>query len=296
MKYFTKEVKIGIAGIIALAILYFGISFLKGISFSPSHNYYITFKNAKGLAASSPVYADGYQIGIVRNINYNFNEPGKVTVEISVDDDVRVPVGSTATLAEGMLGGCTLNMTLGTNPKEVIAAGDTIIGSDNDGLLSKAAEMLPQVSTVIEHVDSLITTLNQVVSDPNIGKVIGNAEHITANLDNGTRQLNSLLKNELPQMMRTFDDAGKNISALTSNIAQLDMQQTLNQVNQTIQNVQDLINWIEDPNGNVGLLLKDTAIYQNLNTTISSANKLLIDLQAHPKRYVHFSIFGKKDK
>ncbi|MCQ2222286.1 MAG: MlaD family protein [Bacteroidaceae bacterium] len=296
MKYFTKEVKIGIAGIIALAILYFGISFLKGISFSPSHNYYITFKNAKGLAASSPVYADGYQIGIVRNINYNFNEPGKVTVEISVDDDVRVPVGSTATLAEGMLGGCTLNMTLGTNPKEVIAAGDTIIGSENDGLLSKAAEMLPQVSTVIEHVDSLITTLNQVVSDPNIGKVIGNAEHITANLDNGTRQLNSLLKNELPQMMRTFDDAGKNISALTSNIAQLDMQQTLNQVNQTIQNVQDLINWIEDPNGNVGLLLKDTAIYQNLNTTISSANKLLIDLQAHPKRYVHFSIFGKKDK
>ena len=296
MKYFTKEVKIGIAGIIALAILYFGISFLKGISFSPSHNYYITFKNAKGLAASSPVYADGYQIGIVRNINYNFNEPGKVTVEISVDDDVRVPVGSTATLAEGMLGGYTLNMTLGTNPKEVIAAGDTIIGSDNDGLLSKAAEMLPQVSTVIEHVDSLITTLNQVVSDPNIGKVIGNAEHITANLDNGTRQLNSLLKNELPQMMRTFDDAGKNISALTSNIAQLDMQQTLNQVNQTIQNVQDLINWIEDPNGNVGLLLKDTAIYQNLNTTISSANKLLIDLQAHPKRYVHFSIFGKKDK
>lgn len=296
MKYFTKEVKIGIAGIIALAILYFGISFLKGISFSPSHNYYITFKNAKGLATSSPVYADGYQIGIVRNINYNFNEPGKVTVEISVDDDVRVPVGSTATLAEGMLGGCTLNMTLGTNPKEVIAAGDTIIGSENDGLLSKAAEMLPQVSTVIEHVDSLITTLNQVVSDPNIGKVIGNAEHITANLDNGTRQLNSLLKNELPQMMRTFDDAGKNISALTSNIAQLDMQQTLNQVNQTIQNVQDLINWIEDPNGNVGLLLKDTAIYQNLNTTISSANKLLIDLQAHPKRYVHFSIFGKKDK
>ncbi len=296
MKYFTKEVKIGLAGIIALIVLYGGISFLKGISFSPSHNYFIVFKNAKGLAASSPVYADGYQIGIVKNINYDFNKPGQVVVEITVDNDVRVPVGTEASLSEGMLGGCTLNMTLGTNPKEVIEAGDTIIGSDNGGLLSQAAEMLPQVSTVIEHVDSLITTLNKVVADPNIPRVISNAELITANLNNGTNQLNTLLKKDLPHLLTTFNQAGENVSTLTGNLAQLDLQQTLGQVNRTIEDVQGLIRMMEDPNGNLGLLLSDTAVYRNLNSTINSANNLLLDLQAHPKRYVHFSLFGKKDK
>lgn len=296
MKYFTKEVKIGLAGVVALIVLYLGISFLKGVSFSPSNNYFITFRNAKGLAPSSPVYADGYQIGIVKNIKYDFNKPGQVIVEISVDDDVRVPIGSTAALSEGMLGGCTLNMTLGTNPKEVVAVGDTIIGSDGDGLLVKAAELMPQVSTVIEHVDSLITTLNQVVSDPNIPRVINNAELITANLNNGTNQLNTLLKKDLPNLITTFNQAGENVTALTGNLAQLDMQQTLNQVNKTIEDVQGLIKMMEDPNGNLGLLLKDTAVYQNLNNTINSANNLLLDLQAHPKRYVHFSLFGKKDK
>lgn len=296
MKYFTKEVKIGLAGIIALIVLYFGISFLKGVSFSASHNYFIVFKNAKGLAPSSPVYADGYQIGIVRNIKYDFNKPGQVVVEISVDDDVRVPVGSVASLSEGMLGGCTLNMTLGTNPKEIIEAGDTIIGSDEGGLLAQAAGMLPQVSTVIEHVDSLITTLNKVVADPNIPQVISNAELITANLNNGTNQLNTLLKKDLPNLITTFSQAGENVSTLTGNLAQLDLQQTLGQVNRTIEDVQGLIRMMEDPNGNLGLLLSDTAIYQNLNNTINSANNLLLDLQAHPKRYVHFSLFGKKDK
>ena len=296
MKYFTKEVKIGLAGIIALIVLYFGISFLKGVSFSASHNYFIVFKNAKGLAPSSPVYADGYQIGIVRNIKYDFNKPGQVVVEISVDDDVRVPVGSVASLSEGMLGGCTLNMTLGTNPKEIIEAGDTIIGSDEGGLLAQAAGMLPQVSTVIEHVDSLITTLNKVVADPNIPQVISNAELITANLNNGTNQLNTLLKKDLPNLITTFSQAGENVSTLTDNLAQLDLQQTLGQVNRTIEDVQGLIRMMEDPNGNLGLLLSDTAIYQNLNNTINSANNLLLDLQAHPKRYVHFSLFGKKDK
>lgn len=303
MKFLTKEVKIGLTGIIAIVILYFGISFLKGIKFSPSHNYFIKFANAKGLAASSPVYADGYQIGIVRNINYDFNKPGEVVVEITVDDDVRMPVGTKAALAEGMLGGCTLNLTMGTNPKMIIEAGDTIIGSDDDGLMAQAAKLLPEVqkvlpevTQVLHDVDSLINTLNKVAGDPNIGKTIENAQMLTANLNNSTQQLNKLMQNDLPKLVSTFDQAGKNVTKLTGNLAELDMQQTLDKVNQTIDGVQDLIKLMENPNGNLGKLLKDTAIYQNLNNTINSANNLLIDLQAHPKRYVHFSVFGKKDK
>lgn len=292
----SKEVKIGLTGVIALVILYFGVTFLKGMSvFGTSNHYYITFKNAKGLTNSSNVYADGYQIGVVSNISYDYNKPGEVVIEISVDNDVRIPQGTTAQLAEGMLGGCTLNMTMGTNPKEALQPGDTIVGNDAGGLMSKAEEMLPEVEQVIGHVDSLIVTLNRVASDPAIQRTLANAEAMTNNLNATTEKLNVLMNNQIPALLKTFDAVGKNADKLTANLAAIDMQQTLDQVNTTIADVQQLIQMLQNPDGNLGLLLNDTLLYHNLNTTIGSANSLLQDLQAHPKRYVHFSVFGKKD-
>lgn len=296
MKLFTKEVIIGLTGVVALVVLYLGINFLKGIKLTPSHEYYITFKNAKGLATSSAVFADGYQIGIVKNISYDFNNPGTVVVQITVDDDVRIPVGTTAALSEGMLGGCTLNMTMGTNPKEEIAIGDTIVGSDDNGLMDQIAGVMPQVNTVLQHVDSLITTLNRVAGDPNIQRTFDNTQQLTANLTQGTDQLNHLLNNEIPTVLATINRVGENAESLTANLNRIDLQPTLDQVNRTIADVQELIAMMEDPNGNLGLLLTDTAVYSNLNATINSANNLLMDLKAHPKRYIHFSLIGRKDK
>lgn len=294
---FSKEAKIGLTGIVAIIILYLGVTFLKGMSlFGTNDKYYISFQNAKGLTNSSSVFADGYQIGVVSNINYDYNKPGEVVIEISVDKDVRIPQGTTAELAEGMLGGCTLNMTMGTNPIVAIQPGDTIKGSDASGLMAKAEQMLPQVEKVMQHVDSLILTLNKVAGDPNIQQTLANAEALTDNLNKSTEQLNLLLNKQLPTLITTYDAAGKNIEKLTGNLAELNMQQTLAHVNNTIDDVQELIKLLQNPDGNLGLLLGDTLLYHNLNTTIGSANNLLLDLQENPKRYVHFSVFGKKDK
>lgn len=289
--------KIGMTGIVAVIILYLGVTFLKGMSiFGTSDKYYISFQNAKGLTNSSSVFADGYQIGVVSNISYDYNKPGEVVIEISVDNDVRIPLGTTAQLAEGMLGGCTLNMTMGTNPKVALQPGDTIKGSDGSGLMAKAEQMLPEVEVVVQHVDSLILTLNRVAGDPNIQKTLANAEALTSNLTSSTTQLNNLLNNQLPALIKTFNAAGQNAEQLTGNLAKLDMQQTLDQVNTTINDVQQLIALLQSPEGNLGQLLNDTLLYHNLNTTIGSANNLLLDMQAHPGRYIHFSVFGKKDK
>lgn len=292
----SKEVKIGLTGIVAIVVLYLGITFLKGMSiFNTSDKYYITFRDAKGLSKSSSVFADGYQIGVVSDITYDYNKPGEVIIEISVDDDVRIPEGTKAQLAEGMLGGCTLNMTMGTNPKVAIQPGDTIKGDDASGLMAKAEQMLPEVEVVLHHVDSLILTLNRVAGDPSIQQTLANAEALTNNLAQSTTQLNVLLNKQLPTLLTTFNAVGKNAEELTGNLAKLDMQQTLDQVNNTITDVQNLMKMLESPEGNLGLLLNDTALYHNLNTTIGSANSLLLDFQSHPKRYVHFSVFGKKD-
>ncbi len=291
------EVKIGITGVIAIVALFLGIKFLKGVNlFSTSETYYIVFSNTKGLTKSSAVYADGYKVGIVSGINYDFRHPGKVVVEISTDKGLRIPKGSSAQLDEAVLGGCTLNMLLATNLREAYQPGDTIVGSDVSGLMAKVGGMVPQLEEVVAKVDTLVATLNTLLSNPNLPLIMQNAELITENLNKSTQQLNTLLRNDIPQMTSTFTKAGENVTTLTDKMNQLDLQATLENVNQTISSVHDMMEQMQSPKGTLGKLMNDPSIYDNLNHTVQSADSLVSDLKAHPKRYVHFSVFGKKDK
>lgn len=291
-----KEVKIGITGIIALVILFLGINFLKGTNlFSSTTKYYIQFSNAKGLSKSSNVYADGYNVGVVSDIIYDYEHPGKVLVEISTDKGLRIPKGSSAKLDEAVLGGCTLNMLLTTNLTDAYHPGDTIPGSDTQGMMAKAASMMPQVELVIARVDTLIATLNKLTSDPNLPLIIQNAELLTENLNKSAQELNRLLANDVPQLTGTFNRVGENAVTLTEHLNSLNLQATMDSVNMTISSVHQMMNQIQSPEGTLGLLMKDPGLYNNLNHTIQSADSLVTDLKAHPKRYVHFSVFGKKN-
>ena len=291
------EVKIGLTGVIALVALYMGINFLKGVNlFKSNEVYYITFSNTKGLAKSSAVYADGYKVGIVSDISYDYKHPGEVVVEISAEKGLRIPKGSSAQLDEAILGGCTLNMLLATNLTEAYHPGDTIKGNDVSGLMAKVGGMVPQLEQVVAKVDTLVATLNLLLSNPNLPLIIQNAELVTENLNKSTEQLNILLRNDIPKMTGTFTQAGENVAQLTDKMNQLDLQATLDSVNQTISSVHAMMEQIQNPNGTLGKLMSDPSVYDNLNHTVQSADSLVTDLKANPKRYVHFSVFGRKDK
>ena len=294
----SREAMIGFTGVIALVLLFFTIKFLQGVSlFTTQDTYYINFRNAKALAKSSPVYADGYNVGIVSDIRYDYDHPGSgVIVEIAVEDGMRIPVGTTAVLDEAMLGGCTLNLMMGNNPVERYAVGDTIPAADNNGLMAKAADMIPKLEQTLAKVDTLLTTLNTLAADPNLQKILANTEVLTSNLDQSSRNLNHLLQKEVPAMTQTFNDAGKNVVALTDKLNRLDLEGTMAKVDGTMSNVNEMTQRLNATDNNVGLLLNDTTLYGNLNRTANSAAQLVEDLKAHPKRYVHFSVFGKKEK
>ncbi len=297
MKFLTREVKIGMAGIAALTLLFIGINFLKGINlFKASNYYYVAFKNVKELAQSSPVYADGYNIGIVRSIIYDYTQPGNVLVEIQVDNDLRIPKGSTAELSAQMLGGCTLNLLLANNPRERYEPGDTIRGNDSTGLMEKAGAMIPQIEEVIGKVDTLLTSLNRLAADPNLPIILNNAQQITENLNRTSVQLDRLMNKDVPQMTAKFNKIGDNVILLTENLNKLDLANTLNKVDQTLNDVKRTTAKLNSKDNSLGLLLNDDGLYTNLNLTLGSANNLLEDLKEHPKRYVHFSLFGRKDK
>lgn len=290
-----KETKIGLTGAIALVLLFLGINFLKGAKlFSTQNTYYIRFSNAKALSKNSTVYADGYDVGRVSNILYDYNRPGQVLVAIEVDCGLRIPRGSSARLDEAVLGGCTLNLLLTTNLTDAYHPGDTIQGSDANGLLSKAADMMPQIEQTVARVDSLLASLNRLVESPHVQAILQNTEEVTAHLNQSSQQLNSLLKNDVPQMTSTFNRAGENVVTLTENLNQLQLQATLDSVNTAVGSLHKLLAQAQDPDGTLGRMMNDPTLYNNLNHTIQSADSLVTDLKTNPKRYVHFSVFGKK--
>lgn len=297
MKYFTKEVKIGLTGIVAIAALFIGLNFLKGINlFQSSNSYYIAFSDAKGLTQSSPVYANGYNIGIVRNIIYDYNKPGNVLIQIDADAKLRIPEGSTATLITEMLGGCTMNLILNPNGQNYLQPGDTIQGQDSNGLMEKAETLVPKVNEIMNKVDTLLTNLNTLTANPDLPVILANTKAITENLNASSQQLNKLLKNDVPSLTNKLNHVSNNVITLTDNLNELDLQSPLQKADSTLNYLQLMTYRLNQKDNTLGLLLNDTTLYGSLNATVGSANNLLIDLKEHPKRYVHFSIFGRKDK
>ena len=192
MKYITKEVRIGAAGIVALCILVFGINFLKGINmFKPSSYFYIKFSNVNGLANASPVYADGVRVGIVREISYNYEIPNNIIVEIEVDTDLRIPKGSSAELESDFMGNTRMNILLANNPREKYAVGDTLQGSVNGGMMENVAALMPEITKMIPKMDSILSSLNALLADQSIPATLNHIEKTTANLEITSGQLKS---------------------------------------------------------------------------------------------------------
>jgi phospholipid/cholesterol/gamma-HCH transport system substrate-binding protein len=296
MKHLTKEVKIGLTGIVAITALFFGLNFLKGINLFESNNtYYLEFKDVKQLAKSSPVFADGFDVGIVRNIAYNYNHPGHLIVQIDVNDQMRIPKGTIAYISSGMLGGSDLHLTLSQDMNHLHAPGDTLIGRENSGLMDQAANVMPQVQQIMGKIDTLLTSLNAIAANPNLPGIMNDAKSITENLNQSTRQLNVLLNQDVPNLTGKLNSIGDNVLTLTEDLKQLDLQATKDKVDNTLAEVEQITAKINQKDNTLGMLINDNALYKNIDSTVNSANKLLIDLKEHPKRYVHFSIFGGKE-
>ena len=307
MKFFTKEVNIATVAIVGIAVLFFGLHFLKGMPvFSTDNVYYATFKDINGLSASNPIYADGYQVGTVKSIIYDYQKSGNVLVEFQVDNNLRIPKGSSAEIESDMMGNIKMNILLANNPRERVEPGDTIQGNMNAGLMGSVQQLVPTIAAMLPKVDSILASVNMLLADPAIKASLHNMETMSANLAVTSAGLNSLVaqaNGKVPGLLAkadyAMDKAGatlNNTDKLTASLAQLDIAQTMAKVDRTLDNVESVTRQLNSPNGTLGLLMNDPTLYRNLNGTMRSADSLLIDLKAHPKRYVHFSLFGKKDK
>ena len=324
-KFFTPQVKIALVAILAVVVLFLGMQFLKGLSlFSNDAHYKIKFDDITGLSNSTPVYARGFKVGIVRNINYDYDKLGElITVDINVDRTLRIPEGTTAEIISDIMGNVKVELKFAKN-SQILKENGWIDGRINDGTLGDLKSMVPSFQKMLPKVDSILGSVNALLADPALKSSMHNIDKITNDLTTSTRELNTLLaqvNGSLPSLVtktgRVMDNAnglmnnanrgiteargairGANtmMATLNNKVAGVDVEGTMARVNATIDNLNAFTAKLNSGEGSMGLLLNDASLYNNLNNTVRSADSLLTNLKAHPKRYVHFSIFGRKDK
>ena len=300
-KYFTREVKVGIMVIAAIFVLYFGMNFLKGIDiFSPVNYFYAKYENIGGLVPSSPVYVKGFKVGQVEQVKYDFTKKESFVIRISVSKDIKLPQGTKIQLYdEGLMGGKAIQLVF----EPIIVSnvmhnpGDTIESNVSTGLLAQVSgDLMPKINNIATQADSLLLSVRLLVENKNLTKSLASIEHTTADLAVSSSQLKKLLSSDVPRILGDVNVITTDFKQVSGNLKKVDFAYTFASINHTISNLNLLTDKMNSSEGTIGMLLNNKDLYINLSNTASSADKLLIDLQKNPKRYVHLSLFGSKEK
>lgn len=297
-KVFNREVIIGLSVIVALAILFFGIDFLKGVNvFKPANYYYATFTNVEGLAVSAPVTINGYKVGLVRSIDYEYDNPGHVRVEMSLDSHLKVPQGSEAILGSDLLGTASISLKLAP-ANNFHGIGDELIGKNASGMMDALSnDLLPSVYKIMPQVDSLLWSVNRLVGQPALVSSIERLDKITAELEIMSKNL-ALMSGKLGPLVTdaktitgNVADITGDVAVLTNQLKDMPVEELMANLKTSSENLKNLSSQLNDPNSTLGLLMHSPELYENLNATVQSLDSLFIDIKKNPKRYVTVKVF-----
>lgn len=315
----SNETKVGAITAIAITLLVLGFNFLKGKTlFGSSRTLYAKYTNVQGLANSNPVMINGLQVGTVFSITTDKNMK-EILVNMNITKDVNIPRNSVAYIKPNPLGTTSIEIKLGT-ATDYIPKNDTITTEPSAGIFTEAMRridpILSQVTNAVGSIDSVLKNVNSVI-DPgaknNIQATLANLTKISANLMVSSASLQTLLNTQTGALAKSMDNVSSftenlaknndkitqvmsNLDKTTSNLSKLDLEKTLGTLNGTIAELKSSIAKLNSNNGTAGLLLNDTRLYNNLTATANKLNLLLDDLKTNPKRYISFSVFGKKYK
>lgn len=308
---FKREAKVGLLGLIGIVILYFGFSYLKGSDlFSTTQSYKVYYKDVLGLEVSNPITYSGVVVGRVLGMKPDYDKD-RVEVTLAIKKEVKLTNNTSVLLADdGLIGGKLLKLKIqpGDNAKD----GQEFKGEIESGLMQM---MQSKLDPTLKNVDSLTVTLTKVVGEfaqtgqalkvllasattstagvngiiannsKNLSAITGNAAVLTQNLNTLTKSLDAQLK---PILEKT--------GTFTDSLSQVKLGSTVNSLNATIKDLQGVVNGINEGKGTLGKLAGNDSLYVNLDKTAASLNMLLSDMKSNPRRYVHFSLFGGKDK
>ena len=305
MKY-AREIKVGALATLCLFLLFFGFNFLKGVNiFSPTNSFHGLYPDLHGLEEQAAVYIRGHKVGQVDRISYDFTRDSAFTVDISINKDIALPQGTQmALIADGLLGGMAIELQLPscsenglTDEAGLIEKGSFLPTTYVPGLMeSLQGELLAHVDDAIQNVDSLVAELRGQVDGNHLKNTLSNADRISGDLANVSTDLKRMMNKQVPTIVNNADTAIANLNTIVSDLKKADLAATVARVDTAVDGVNGLIADVRSQEGTLGQLIYNKSLYDHIDATVISADSLLVDLKAHPKRYVHFSVFGKKDK
>lgn len=296
-KIFNKEFAIGLSVIVAIVILIFGIDFLKGINlFRPAHYYVAYYDNVDELTVSSPVLINGYKVGQVREVNFNYEKPGKVEVVMALDKHLLLPEGSKAELGTTLLSGARIELTMGAGPGMIPSGGEVTSGV-KAGLMASVQDVMPTLTGILPKVDSLLYNLNVLVADPALAASIQRLDGISANLLSTSQGLNSTMNNQVPKLAnntvkltQSLDTIVGNLGQLSYHLKALPLNATVDNVNQLTSNLSQFSRRLNDKNSTLGLLTSDPELYNRITQVSADIDSLLVDIKKNPKRYISIKL------
>lgn len=312
MKKISNEVKVGAVALLTILVFIWLYNFLKGKDFFTNSAYYYTvYDKIGGLAESSPVEINGYKVGVVQSIDFIDAESGRLLVVFSVSKDFKLPKNTIAEIVPiSLLGGMKVQFVYGNGPG-TYSDGDTIPGWLAESLTDKVeTELLPvkdKITNLIIVLDSVISSVNEVM-DADFKKDLGGT---LANLNSTTESLDKIIGSKEQELKATLDNINKfskmlsdnsekmsstfsNLEAITDTLAAADIYASVSNLKASLEKAALLIDNMNNGKGTAGQFLTNDTLYTNLTSSLESLNVLLQDMKANPKRYIHFSIFGKK--
>ncbi|MCQ2341254.1 MAG: MlaD family protein [Paludibacteraceae bacterium] len=298
MKY-AREIKVAILVILCGCLVYFGLYFLKGVNiFTQEYQYIGLFENVAGLTEQAPVYVRGYKVGQVDRIQYDFTKSQAFTVTISIHKDIVLSDSAQMRLVDdGLLGGKAIEVVVPAGElahSTIYASGDTLPTTIVPGLLTSLQEgLIAKVDDAISNIDALVVKVNQQIGDSSLQQTLSNVEHMSADLSASARDIKKVAHDQLPGMVSNADSLLADAKVVVRDIQDANLSGTVARIDLTLDTVQSILT---QKDGTLGLLLNDKQLYQHVDSTIVSLDHLVVDLKANPKRYVHFSLFGGKDK
>lgn len=279
MKY-SRELKVGVLAIVCLGILYFGFNFLKGINiFSPTKVYVGTFDRVNGLTAQAPVYIKGYKVGLVESIQYDFKQSPAFTVAVSIDKAIELPRGTEmALVADGLLGGGAIELQLPAlmNRAMPYQNGDTLPTLIVPGLIDNLQTgLLAQLDSILTEANNLLASLNNEMEQGSLHATLQNVERITNDLTVSSKDIRKLTHNQLPAIMDKVDTTIVGLQDIVADVQAADIQSTISTLDSTIHVLNTAL---QSENGTLGLLLNDTELHDNLNTTLKNLNTAVMNV------------------
>lgn len=304
MKY-TREIKVGVLAIICVFLLFYGFNFLKGVNiFSPTNSYHGVYTNLHGLEEQASVFIMGHKVGQVDRLHYDFTKDSAFTVDISIRKDIVLPEGTSLALrADGLLGGMALELLFPEDATEklqqqaLIAHGATLPTVYLPGIVENLQnELIAKIANAVEQVDTLVAQLNGQLEGDHLKSTLANVDRISGDLTDVSGDLRRIMNTQVPGIVNNADTAIANLNTVIADIKAADLKATVARVDTAIEGVNAVVADVRAQKGTLGQLIYNKSLYNHVDATVISADSLLTDIKAHPKRYVHFSVFGKKDK